>query len=181
MTQHSTSWPVHWSLPAGAEGDPAFARLHQFWLGKCRRDETGHGLLPARNDIDVLDIPRELLRDIALLEVVPQSDGSRRYRIRLFGSALAAMTGADETGRYYDETVPPAGYAVLRQHLDQAVSEARPMFFASPSAAPGRGFLYFGRFGLPLASDGRQVDMILALVRPLPSPDPRPDLGPDPG
>lgn len=176
MTHPSASLPVHWSLPAGAEGDPSFARLHQFWLQKCRGDQ-----LPARTDIDVLDIPRDLLRDIALLEVVPQSDGTRRYRIRLFGSALAAMTGADETGRFYDETVPAAGYAVLRQHLDRAVSEARPVFFASPSAAPGRGFLYFGRFGLPLASDGRQVDMILALVRPLPNPDPQPDLGPGPG
>jgi len=164
--------PAHWSLPDGANGDPAFARLHQFWLGKCK-----NGQLPARTDIDVLEIPRDLLRDIALLEVEAQPDGKRRYRIRLFGSALAAMTGADETGRYYDETVPAAGYAVLQQHLDRAVSEARPMFFASPSAAPGRGFLYFGRFGLPLAADGRSVDMILALVRPLPNPDPKPDLG----
>lgn len=165
------TYPVEWSLPDGADGDPAFARLHQFWLGKCKGDQ-----LPARTDIDVLDIPRDLLRDIALLEVEPQADGKRRYRIRLFGSALAAMTGADETGRYYDETVPAAGYAVLERHLDRAVSEARPMFFASPSAAPGRGFLYFGRFGLPLAADGRSVDMILALVRPLPNPDPQPDL-----
>ena len=177
MTQESASWPAHWSLPNGADGDPAFARLHRFWLGKCRKDATGATLLPARTDIDVLDIPRDLLRDIALLEVEAQPDGKRRYRIRLFGSALAAMTGADETGRYYDETVPPAGYAVLEQHLDRAVSEARPMFFASPSAAPGRGFLYFGRFGLPLAADGRSVDMILALVRPLPNPNPQPDLG----
>jgi hypothetical protein len=166
------TYPIHWALPDGADCDPAFARLHDYWLGKCK-----NGQLPARTDIDPLELPRDLLSGIALLEVEAQPDQTRRYRIRLFGSALAVMTGADETGRYYDETVPPAGYAVLRQHLDQAVSEARPMFLASPSAAPGRGFLYFGRFGLPLASDGRQVDMILALVRPLPSPAPRPDLG----
>jgi hypothetical protein len=166
------SHPDRWSLPAGAGADPAFARLHDFWLGKCRDD-----LLPARTDIDVLELPRDLLRDIALLEVEPQSDGRRRYRIRLFGSALAAMTGADETGRYYDETLPPAGYAVLDRLLDQVVDEGRVLFLAAPSGAPGRGFLYFGRLALPLAADGRQVDMILALVRPLPNPDPRPDPG----
>jgi hypothetical protein len=165
-----------WALPAGTEADPAFARLHVYWLGKCR-----DGRLPARTDIDPLELPRDLLPGIALLEVEAQPDKTRRYRIRLFGSALAAMTGADETGRYYDETIPAAGYAVLRQQLDQVVSQARPVFFASPSAAPGRGFLYFGRFGLPLASDGRRVDMILALARPLPNPDPQPDLGPDLG
>jgi len=156
-----------WALPAGTEVDPAFARLHAYWLDKCK-----NGLLPARTDIDPLEIPRDLLPGIALLEVEAQPDGTYRYRIRLFGSALAAMTGADETGRYYDEAVSPAGYAVLRSLLDQVVSEARPMFFAAPSAAPGRGFLHFGRFGLPLAADGRRVDMILALVRPLPNPEP---------
>ncbi|MBS4045539.1 MAG: PAS domain-containing protein [Alphaproteobacteria bacterium] len=156
-----------WALPAGTEVDPAFARLHAYWLGKCK-----NGLLPARTDIDPLEIPRDLLPGIALLEVERQADGTQRYRIRLFGSALAAMTGADETGRYYDEAVSPAGYAVLRPLLDRTVSEAQPMFLAAPSAAPGRGFLHFGRFGLPLAADGRTVDMILALVRPLPGPDP---------
>jgi hypothetical protein len=163
-----------WALPAGTEVDPAFARLHAYWLGKCK-----NGRLPARTDIDPLDLPRDLLPDIALLEVEAQPQdhplGSHRYRIRLFGSALAAVTGADETGRYYDEAVSPAGYAVLRPLLDRTVSEARPMFFAGPSAAPGRGFLHFGRFGLPLAADGLRVDMILALVRPLPGPAPRPD------
>lgn len=164
------------ALPAGTEVDPAFARLHAYWLGKCRDD-----LLPARTDIDVLEIPRDLLPDIALLEVETQADGARRYRIRLFGSALAAMTGADETGRYYDETLPPAGYAVLDRLLSQVVDAGRVMFLAAPSGAPGRGFLYFGRLALPLAADGRQVDMLLALVRPLPNPDPQPDLGPDLG
>lgn len=174
------SYPDHWALPPSADCDPAFGRLHAFWLSRCKGAD-GDWRLPARSDIDVLEMPRDLLRDTALLEVEPQSDGRRRYRIRLFGSALAAMTGADETGRYYDETVPAAAYAVLQPHLDRTVSEARPMFFAAPSAAPGRGFLYFGRFGLPLAADGRQVDMILALVRLLPNPDPQPDLGSDLG
>ena len=59
--------PAHWALPDGASGDPAFARLHQFWRGKCKND-----LLPARTDIDVLEIPRDLLRDIALLEIEPR-------------------------------------------------------------------------------------------------------------
>lgn len=164
------TYPIHWALPEGTDGDPAFARLHAYWLGKCADAGDQDWRLPGRAAIDPLDMPRDLLPGIALLEVEPQPDQSRRYRIRLFGSALQAMTGADETGRYYDETVPPAGYALLQPHLDRTVSEARPMFFASPSAAPGRGFLYFGRFGLPLASDGRTVDMILALVRPLPNP-----------
>lgn len=169
-----------WALPAGTEVDPAFARLHAYWLGKCK-----NGLLPARTDIDPLEIPRDLLPGIALLDVEtqppPHPPGTRRYRIRLFGSALAAMTGGDETGRYYDETLPPAGYAMLDQLLGQVVTEGRVAFLAAPSGAPGRGFLHFGRLALPLAADGRTVDMILAIVRPLPNPAPKAEPGPGPG
>lgn len=165
-----------WSLPEGAGADPAFSRLHAFWLGKCKGD-----LLPARTDIDVLELPRDLLPEIGLLEVEPQPAGSPagrwRYRIRLFGSGLTAVTGTDETGRYYDEIIPAAAYAALQPHLDRVVSEARPRFLAAPSQAPGRGFLHFGRLGLPLATDGRKVDMILALVRPLPRPEGQPGPG----
>lgn len=166
--------PARWALPAGAESDPAFARLHDYWLRKTRKSLDGGARLPSRADIDPLEIPRELLPDIGLLEVERQGPdspwGARRYRIRLFGSALESMTGANETGRYYDETVEPAGYAVLARLLGTVIDERRPLYFAAPSAAAGRGFLWFGRLALPLAGDGEQVDMILGLVRPLPHP-----------
>ena len=50
----------------------------------------------------------------------------------------------------------------------QLAVQRRPVFLAAPSATVQRSFLNFGRLGLPLAADGRTVDMILALVRPLP-------------
>lgn len=163
----SPATPEAWALPAGAESDPAFARLHAYWLAKTRGDR-----LPARADIDPLEIPRELLPDIALLEIERQADGRRRYRLRLFGSGLEAMTGgSNETGRYYDEvTHQPGLYEKLDAMLTAMAEERRPIYFAAPSGSTDRGFLWFGRLALPLASDGRTVDMILALVRPLPGP-----------
>lgn len=173
------SHPDRWSLPEDAGGDPAFARLHDYWRSKCRRDETGRDLLPSRSDIDPLEIPRDLLPGIALLEIERQPDQSCRYRLRLFGSALEAMTGgSDETGRYYDELVDQPGlYEKLAAMLADMAAERRPIYLAAPSGAANRGFLWFGRLALPLATDGRQVDMILALVRPLPNPDPQADPG----
>lgn len=164
--------PANWSLPEGADGDPAFARLHAYWRGKCRGS-----LLPARADIDPLDIPPDLLPGIVLLEL--ETSGSRRrFRLRLFGSDVEAMTGSNETGRYYDEvTDQPGLYEKIDALLGQLIAERRPVYMAAPSGADGRGFLRFGRLALPLAADGLRVDMILGLVRPLPNPDPEPDLG----
>lgn len=151
-----------WALPdAAAQADPAFARLHAFWLARTNGDR-----LPARADFQPTDLPADLLPFIALIAVEGEATG-RRYRIRLQGSALHAVTGRNETGRYYDEVTEPAGYAVIARLLGEAVDRRRPVFLAAPSATVQRSFLNFGRLGLPLATDGRTVDMILALVRPL--------------
>lgn len=164
-----SSAPDPWALPQGAGCDPAFARLHGYWRSKCRADKDGGRLLPGRADIDPLEIPRDLLSDIALLEIERQPDQSCRYRLRLFGSALEAMTGGNETGRYYDELVDQPGlYEKLAAMLAAMAAERRPIYLAAPSGAADRGFLRFGRLALPLAADGQVVDMILALVRPLP-------------
>lgn len=156
--------PDHpWALPdAAAKADPAFARLHDFWLARTAGDR-----LPARAGFQPTDLPADLLPFIALIAVEGHAAGARRYLIRLQGSALHAVTGRNETGRYYDEVTEPAGYAVIARLLDEAVDRRRPVFLAAPSATLQRSFLGFGRLGLPLAADGWAVDMILALVRPL--------------
>ncbi len=165
--------PDLWALPQGTDDDPAFARLHTYWRGKCRNGKNGAHLLPARADIDPLEIPPDLLPGIVLLEIETQ-DGRRRFRLRLLGSDVEAMTGSDETGRYYDEvTDQPGLYDKIDALLGQLIADRRPIYMAAPSGAEGRGFLWFGRLALPLASDGETVDMVLALVRPLPKLDRR--------
>ncbi|MEK9969068.1 MAG: PAS domain-containing protein [Ferrovibrio sp.] len=160
--------PDPWPLPPGADGE-AFARIHAYWRSKCRRDAGGRWRLPARTDIDPLEIPRDLLPGIVLLEI-EDHDGRRRFRLRLFGSDVEAMTGGNETGRYYDEvTDQPGMYERIDAVLGQLIAERQPVYVAAPSGAADRGFLLFGRLALPLASDGWQVDMILGLVRPLPA------------
>jgi len=153
--------PANWALPPAAAADPAFGRLHAYWLGKTRGDR-----LPARGDVHPTEIAADLLPQIGLLGVEDHG-GRRRYRIRLFGSGLESMTGGDETGHFYDEAVEPGPYAEIARRLDAVVAERRPDYYAAPSGAAGRGFLLFGRLALPLAGDGMRVDMILGLVRPL--------------
>jgi hypothetical protein len=152
------------ALPEGADADPAFARLHAYWAAKIVA-----GRLPGRAQIDPLEIPRDLLPDLALLEIEGTDDASRRFRIRLFGSNLIAMTGYDVTGRYYDEVVQPLAYESLRRFGNEMIRQRRAGYLEAASATEGRNHLWFGRLLLPLASDGVHVDMILGLVRPVPA------------
>jgi hypothetical protein len=169
-TASSGQLPEAWALPAGADCDPAFMRLHAYWRGKCRPDGKGGWRLPARADIDPLEIPRDLLPGIVLLAIEMQGE-RRRFRMRLFGSDLEAMTGGNETGRYYDEvTQQPGMYEKIDALLGVLIAERRPIYLAAPSGATERGFLWFGRLALPLAADGDSVDMVLGLVRPLDKP-----------
>jgi hypothetical protein len=59
----------------------AFLEFYEYWLGKGR----GAGkAMPARADIDPLDIPA-LLANVFLIDVVPGNP--RRFRFRLVGTA----------------------------------------------------------------------------------------------
>ncbi|WP_370156250.1 PAS domain-containing protein [Ferrovibrio sp.] len=167
MTAGSLATPDSLALPdAAVQAHSGFVRLHAYWLARII-----DGRLPGRAQIDPLEMPRDLLPHIVLFEVVTAADGARRYRFRLMGSAIAAIPGRDDTGRFYDETIAPDLYQSRGAGLDAIVDSGRPGYAASAHAAPDREHIHVGRLGLPLASDGRTVDMILGILLPLPRPD----------
>ena len=81
----------------------------------------GGKLMPSRADIDPVTMPRRLLPNIVLVDVVP---ASFRFRYRVMGTAVSRMLGADWTGRYVDE-VPELGEQLHAQYLD-TVESGRP-------------------------------------------------------
>jgi hypothetical protein len=145
-------------LPAEAV-EPEFATLHDYWRGKCR-----DGRLPARRDIDPLDLPRAMLPNILLLDV-ERATGALRFRVRLAGTGFLDLYGREVTGRYFDELAPAAPMAPLLDALRAIVATREPRFLASPLTAPNRNFGWIKRFALPLAEDGETVDMVLAWFR----------------
>ena len=56
--------------------------------------------MPARDDIDPVTMPIELLPNIVLVDVLPEA---RRFRYRVMGTAVARMLGPDWEGRFVDE------------------------------------------------------------------------------
>lgn len=120
------------------------------------------GQLPGRRHLEPLDIPR-LLPNIWLLDVVRVPETRLRYR--LVGTNVARAFEGDPTGRFLDELRPgprnPHLDANLRAVADQALPSWR---VGRPLLWNLHDFLRLERVCLPLASDGVQVDMILALT-----------------
>ena len=132
--------------------------MFQYWRGKAPKG----GGLPSRQDIDPIDFPR-LLPRIALIEVL--REGGLNFRYRLAGTEIVDRAGRDPTGKRFDElyegsylTTAIETYRRIADHGEPYLSER-----TFPLVA-GREFLRYDRLILPLASDGRTVDMLLLLI-----------------
>ena len=93
------------------------------------------------------------------------ADDPPRFRYRVDGSRLAALTGFDLTGKYADQ-LPDLGYRAYVLELYGFVRAGRaPAFRANHEEWDGRA-LAVESVTLPLSSDGAAVDAILDAVFP---------------
>jgi hypothetical protein len=147
-------------LPADAI-EPEFAELLRYWDSKRQG-----GRLPARTDIDPLDLTR-LLPHLLLFDVVRTDDGPR-FRFRVAGTAFTTLIDRDVTGLHLDELGPPERVATVVSGLSAIVRTGRPCFLAGRPTLHSDQVMMVKRLGVPLATDGLAVDMILAvwLVQP---------------
>jgi hypothetical protein len=144
------------TLPAEAK-DPRFRTLFDYWQTKAPP-----GLLPGRQHIDPLEL-KDLLPYVVLFDVVRQP-GGYRFRHRLVGTHVHSLLPAITSGSFVDEIAHAEHYKRLHypEMLD-LVETHRPHYAERRSPVMPEHFTYFCRLKLPLASDGRTVDMILGL------------------
>ncbi len=129
--------------------------FHRLWLQVC-----SNGRLPSRADIDPNNFKR-ILPNVILVDI---ERDPFRVRYRLCGTRITEFCG-HLTGRYLDEVATHDVWstaAYLRQY-EIAATQARPVF--SFDWMVGRlGARYPFQTGIwPLASDGRTVDMCIAV------------------
>ena len=141
------------TLPEAAH--PKIRMLHDYWL----KAAPAADLLPGRRQIDPLHIPK-LLENIWLMDVVGQPP---RFRMRLVGGAMRRMGILVAPGNFVEqfmpEDAPPLG------DLRAMVQDHRPVWFRGQAYLPHETQLFaLERLFLPLADDGRQVDVILGLT-----------------
>ncbi len=135
---------------------PIVRQAYTYWCGKKR----GRAL-PARGDIDPVEMPR-VLPNISLVE---RETPSGRYRYRLLGSALVEALGHDPTGRYLDEIYPDFEHSESKRYRDQVFEMGKPSHrIGRPSLRFPTDFYTVERLYLPLAEDGRRVDMMLGVL-----------------
>jgi hypothetical protein len=146
-------------LATAPEFDPAslrserLGRLYRYW-DQRRGDRT----MPARSDIDPIDMPW-ILGFLTLHDVLPEGG----FRFRVDASYTATMFGIDMTGRPLDEYPIPAVRDMIRRSLDLVCATARPLRSDMDYGSAVRHWRY-ERLILPLASDGCRVDMLMSSI-----------------
>ena len=131
----------------------AHEELFAYWAS--RRDG---GRLPARTQIDPRDFKRHL-PTISLIDV--RYDERREYRLRLAGTGLYGVYGREITGMRLQDVYDPASVAYWREQLNTVVDERRPAVGFHSLSWRGASHMSLLWLRLPLASNGRDVDMIL--------------------
>ncbi len=138
--------------------EPLIASIHDYWQAK-----RGNRRMPARRDIDMIEIDRGVLPYLILHDVV-RAGGDLRYRYRLVGTELVNAIGSDITNRFLDDVLIPGRRDDIGNWLDECVRTRAPLTLDMPLAVPDRDFRFARRIVLPLSEDGETPDMLLCCV-----------------
>lgn len=148
------SWPAEMDLTA-----PAHVSAYAYWLAL----KPSLALVPSREDVDPLEMPRSLLPWINLIEV-HREDGELRYRHRLVGTGIVDMRNRDGTGRWFQDLYDDARLARVRRVLDPVVRDGRPRILEDDLGNTGRSYRTLHSLVLPLAADGVTIDLLMAVA-----------------
>jgi hypothetical protein len=137
---------------------PRIVRMIEHW----RSLSPGPGLLPGRRLFDPLHVP-DLLPNLWLVDVVRGTPN--RYRYRLVGSALHEAGAPMRVGMFIDEMGDLTDQVAAHASYDGVVSSREPEWRRGKPILKHLQFIAeLERVKLPLAEDGRNVDMILCMT-----------------
>lgn len=127
--------------------------LFEYWRGLSPADR-----LPSRAHFDPAAVPR-LLPYLILYDV--ERAPHIRLRFRLAGTALRQWLGMELTGRYTDEV---SDVSTLMESLGPAIEAGQGLWRRWPRIAQvSDAYSFMEALLLPLADDGRKVDMLIGL------------------
>lgn len=129
----------------------AHQELFAYWQSR-----RAPGRLPGRSDIR----PQDLKRHLPSVSLIDVREDAPRYRVRLAGTGLYGMFGREITGLSLEQAYGPAA-DYWRRELDQVTAAGRPAVGVQDMSWRNGGRLSITWLRLPLASDGRRVDMVL--------------------
>lgn len=132
---------------------------YRYWDGK----RAGRAM-PARSDIDPVEI-RALLPHVVLIDVLGEpSAGSLDFRYRLLGTAVEAHLSNRYTGLKMSEIPHQRPPSRLWSNFQAVVVSRQPLVTQVPYIGPHKDFLAAQDLITPLSSGGSKVDMLFNLV-----------------
>lgn len=136
--------------------DPILRPVLAYWAHK-----RGTEAMPAKRDIDPVDLPRALLPHLQLIDVV---DGGVRFRYRLIGTALVQAYGKDYTGTYADQLVSGERLDFIHQAYRTVVSLKTPVFSHNRYLTVRGPDLIADRVYMPLTDNESEVRYIFGAL-----------------
>ena len=136
--------------------------LHCQFYDYWRAVAPAGGLLPGRQHIYPEDIPR-LLPCLYMRDVVRGPDGIR-FRTRLMGTKLVQVMGRDTTGQFMEEAFDPDYVARQREVYLRVIESRSPDLIEMQAPIHDKEHIRYARLLLPLAADGRTVDILLGMI-----------------
>lgn len=147
----------HVIIPPPAAAHPKIIQLHDYWRGKA----LGAGLLPGRRHIDPTEIAN-LLDNIWLVDVLGEP---RRFRFRLIGDATQRKGIPGRPGDFIDAFFDKGQADAALADLHAVVETGRPSWSrGKPNLRHKNQIFELERILLPLAADGRRIDLLLCLT-----------------
>ncbi|HUN49684.1 MAG TPA: PAS domain-containing protein [Candidatus Sulfotelmatobacter sp.] len=147
-------------LPAGADlpaCDHRLVRLHRYWQSIRPAPEA----LPGRQHFDPAAV-RDLLALIWLIDV---HRAPLRFKYRLVGTVHVDAEGRNPTGLWLDEAHQRFAASSAYPQFVAAATEGRIAFYRGPPAyVIKKDYIAIERLILPLAADGREVDVLLGIT-----------------
>jgi hypothetical protein len=127
--------------------------MYRYWLERC-----GTRTMPARADIDPVEIPRQLLPGICIVDVV---NDERQFVYRLIGTGDVEVRGNDPTGKSVIEGFFGPSAEDALSCYDKVVETRAPFLDPTPFTAANGKWVNEETLFLPLSDDGKSVNKIL--------------------
>jgi hypothetical protein len=140
--------------------DPVLGVVLAYWDQK-----RGTRLMPCKRDIDPIEIPRRLLPNLQLIDVI---DGGERFRYRLVGTASVDAYGSDYTGKYPEEMFSDDRPQRIKRIYRTVCETKAPLFCQNKYLTPKNIELQALRIYMPLSDDDGddvQVSHIFGVLR----------------
>lgn len=136
-----------------ADCHPHTNAIYRYWLEK-----RGARSMPARRDIDPIEMAPGFLPGICLVDVVADA---RRYVYRLVGTRDVEVRGYDPTGKSVAEAFFGCSADETVECYDRVVASREPLIDTKSFRSPDTGYATDETLYLPLSDDAVNVNKVL--------------------